>query len=156
RRRRHHREAAARTFAGEIDVERDRVDALQAFADRHLIAKDIDHQSARVVAVALIALDVELALVAEGAIEARPVHAGRSAQVIERGRRKAVLAEQVERLAERDIRLIGARPAPALGRGRLHPGLDPRRCSFRRNSLLNFLYHFAENSLTADILCETV
>ena len=39
--RRHHREAAARTgFAGEIDVERHRIDALQPLADRQLVAEN--------------------------------------------------------------------------------------------------------------------
>ena len=145
--RRHHREAAARAgLAGEIDVERHRVDARQPLADRHFVPEDLLHRRARIGAIARIALDIELALVAEGAIKARPVHAGGDAEIVERGRGESVLAEQVQRLAERDLGLIGARPAAALGRGRF--GL--------RRRLLTFLYHFANYSLTRFILCGTV
>jgi hypothetical protein len=66
----HHREAAARAgLAGEIDIERDRIDAREPFADRHLVPENLLRRCARIGAVARIALDVELALVAEGAIE---------------------------------------------------------------------------------------
>ena len=88
------------------------------------VAEDVDHRGARVVAIALVALDVELALVAERAVEARPVHAGGGAEIVERGRGKSILAKQIERLAERDFRLIGARPAAALRR---HRSVDLRR-----------------------------
>ena len=102
-----------------IDIERHREDALQPFADRQFVPENVDHRGAGVGAVALVALDVELALVAERAIEARPVHAGGGAEIVERGGGEAVLAEQVERLAERDLGLVGARPAAALRCGRL-------------------------------------
>ena len=43
RRRRHHREAAARAgLAGQIDVERHRIDALQPFADRQFVPENLD------------------------------------------------------------------------------------------------------------------
>ena len=117
RRRRHHREAAARTgLAGEINIERHRVDALQPFADRQLVPENVDHRRARIGAIARIALDVEFALVAERAVEARPVHAGGGAEIVERRGGKTILAKQIERLAERDLGLIGARPAAALRR----------------------------------------
>ena len=99
-----------------INIERHRIDALQPFADRQFVPENVDHRRARIGAIALIALDIELALVAERAVEARPVHAGGGAEIVERGRGKAILAEQIERLAERDFRLIGARPAAALRR----------------------------------------
>src|SRR6202035_5799228 len=115
-----------------------RVDALQPFADRQFFAKNIEHRRPRIGAIARIALDIELALVAERAVKARPVHAGGGAEVVERGRGKPAVAKQVERLAERDFGLIGARPAAA-----------PWRDSIRlRRRLFTFLYHFAINSLT--------
>src|SRR6185369_13553084 len=145
----HHREAAARTgFAGQIDVERHRIDPLQPPADRQLFAEDVAHGGTRILAVAAVALDEQLALVAERAIEARPVHAGGGREIVQRGRSKTIPAEQIERLAERDLRLVGARPAAALGR---HGIID--LCHGR---LFTFLYHFAINSLTAPILCGTV
>ena len=85
----------------------------------NLVAENFMHRRARVVAIALIALDVELALVAERAIEARPVHAGGGAEIVERGRGESVLAKQIERLAERDFGLIGARPPATFGRRRI-------------------------------------
>src|SRR5262249_30434416 len=132
----------------EIDVERDRVDALEPLADRHLLAKNFEHRRTRVVAIALVALDIELALVAKRAIEARTIHAGGGAEIVQRGCGEATFAKQVERLAERALGLIGARPSSPF---RLHGRLDvrPRR-------LLIFLYHFAINSLTGFILCRTV
>ncbi len=59
--RRHHREAAARAgFARQIDVQRDRIDALQPLSQRQLSSrKMLDHRGARLVAIALVALDVE-------------------------------------------------------------------------------------------------
>jgi hypothetical protein len=145
----HHREAAARTgFAGQIDVERHRIDPLQALSDRQLAAEDVAHRGTRVVAIAPVALDEQLALVAERPIEARPVHAGGGTEVVQRRRRETILAKQIERLAERDIRLIGARPAAALGR---HGSID-----LHHGRPFTFLYHFAINSLTKLILCGTV
>ena len=140
--RRHHREAAARAFAFQIDVERDRKDALQPFADRHLLAENLDHRRARVLAVALIALDVELALVAERAIEARTVHAGGGAEIVQRGRGETAFPEQVERLAERDIGLIGARPPAPLWLRRGSVGSRWRRSFFVpfRNKFLDRIY----------------
>ena len=86
-RRRHHGEAAARAgLAGEIDGQRGGVDARQPLAHRHLLTEDIDHPCARVFAIALVALDVNLLFVAEGGIEARPVHTGGGAEIVERGR----------------------------------------------------------------------
>src|SRR5712691_1457596 len=147
RRRRHHGEATARArVAGEIDIERHRKDALQPPSDRQFVSEDVDHRRARVGAVARIALDVELALVAERAVKARPVHAGGGAEVVERGGGEAVFAKQIERLAERDFGLIGARPAAALWRDDIGVRRRP----------LSFLYHFAINSLTRFILCGTV
>src|SRR5258708_8699606 len=103
--------------------------------------ENIEHRRTRVGAIARIALDVELALVAEGAVEAGAVHAGGGAEIVERGRRESVLWDQIERLAERDFGLVGARPAAAFwcdgGSG---------FCRRRRSS--RFLYHFAINSLT--------
>src|SRR6185436_12061134 len=108
----------------------------------------------RVRAVALIALDIELALVAECAVEARPVHACRGREIVERSRGESILAKQIERLAERDLRLVGARPAATLWlRLRIQSG---NRRFGSRWRLLTFLYHFAINSLTRFILCETV
>ena len=46
-------------------------------------------------AIAAIGLDVERALVAEGAVQARAVEAGRGAQIVERGRGETVLPEGV-------------------------------------------------------------
>ena len=107
--------------------------------------ENFQHRRARVVAIALIALDVELALVAERAVETRTVHAGGDAEIVQRGRGEAALAKEIERFTERDIRLIGARPAAPF---RLILGSRWRRFAF--------LYHFARNSLTGFILCETV
>ena len=102
--------------AGQIDVERDGIDAREALADRQFVAKNAGHRSPRILAIALVALDEELALVAERPVKARPVHAGGGREIVERGRREPILAKQVERFAERDIGLVGARPAAALGR----------------------------------------
>ena len=93
-------------------------------------------------------LDKAFALVAERAIEARAIHPGGGAQIVERGRGKTILPEQVQRLAKRDLRLIGARPADPSARKR-------RRIRLRRR-FSSFLYHLANNSLTQVILCETV
>src|SRR6202012_4640494 len=100
-----------RTVAFDINVECDRINALQPFADRHLLAKNLDHRRARVVAIALIALDVELALVAERAIEAWTIHAGGNAEIVQRGRGEAAFTKQLERFPQRDIGLVRARPA---------------------------------------------
>src|SRR3974390_2671576 len=149
RRRSHHREATARPgFTGEIDVERYRIDSLKPLADRHFTAKNIDHGSTRIVTITLVAPDVEFALVAERAVEARTIHPGGGAEIVERSRCKKILPEQVKRLSKRVFRLIGARPAAAPARRRRHISLRPR--------LSSFLYHLAKNSLTQVILCETV
>ena len=129
--RRHHREAAARAvLAGQIHVERDRIDAEQHFAQRQIERKRFAHPLPGAIAVTLVALDVELALVAERAIEARPVHACGRREIVERGRGKAFLPEHVERARQRHLRLIGARPAAALRRGGRANGL--RRLCFWR------------------------
>ena len=148
--RRHHREAAARAgVAGQIDIERHGEDALQPFPDRQFVPENIDHRRAGVVAIALVALDVEFALVAECTIEARPVHAGGRAEIVERGSGETVLAKQIERLRQCDLGLIGARPSAPL---RLRGGIS--FCRWPRPFV--FLYHFAKNSLTRIILCGTV
>jgi hypothetical protein len=145
RKRRHHREATARTcFAREIYIECHCKDLLQPFADRCLFPEDVAHRGSGIIAVAMITLDVELALVAERPVETWTVHAGGGTEVIQRGRGEAALAEQIERPAKRDVGLIGARPSPPFGlrRGRMR--------------LPAFLYHLVKNSLTQFILCETV
>ena len=81
-----------------------------------------------IVAVALIALDVELALVAEGGVEARPVHARGRHQIVERRAVVAIPPEHVGGARQRDIGIIGARP--------------PAAAAFDFGC---FLYHFAKN-----------
>ena len=126
--RRHHGKTAARAgVAGEINVQRHREDALQPFFDRQFGAENVGHRRAGVGAVALVTLDVEFALVAERAVQARPVHAGGGREVVERGRGEAVLAEQVERLRQRHLRLIRARAAAAF---RFGGGRAPVSCFF--------------------------
>jgi hypothetical protein len=118
-------------------------------ADRLLVLENVDHRRGGVGAVALVGLDVELALVAESPVKARPVHAGGGAEIVERGRGKTAFTKQFERLAERDLGLIGARATAALrGGGRSGPRL--------LRQLSTFLYHFAKNPLTRVILCGTV
>src|SRR5258708_5063666 len=108
--------------------------------------ENIKHRRTGIGAIARIALDVELALVAEGAVEAGAVHAGGGAEIVQRGRREPVFTEQIERLAEGGLRVVGARPAAAFWRDGI---------GFCRQ-LFTFLYHFAKNPLTRFILCEIV
>ncbi len=91
-----------------------RIDPLQHSRSGSSCAKHLAHRCARAVAIALIALDVELALVAERAVEARPVHAGGGARDRRARSRQSLLPEHVERARQRHLGLIGARPAAAL------------------------------------------
>src|SRR5438552_1385449 len=127
-------------IAGEIDVERHRVDAFQPPSDRLWVLENVDHRRGGVGAVALIGLDVELALVAECAVKARPVHARGRTEIVKRGGGKTTFTKQVERLAERDLGLIVARAAAALRCGG-RTGLGSQRQRF------TFLYHFAKKYL---------
>src|SRR4051795_3488913 len=72
--------------------------------------KNVAHGGARVLAIAAVTLDEQLALVAERTIKARPVHARGGREIVQRRRGETILAKQIERLAERDLRLVGARP----------------------------------------------
>ena len=84
-------------------------------------------EDARFLAVVFERLQIEITLVAERRIEARPVHAGRLGQVVERGSGIARLPERIGGARERLRGIVGARP-PA---------------PFRLTRL--FLYHFANN-----------
>ena len=133
--RRHDREAAAWSgLTGQIDIERHRIDAFEPFADRHRALENIGHHCTRIGAIALVALDIELPLVTERAVEARPVHTGGGAEIIERGRSKTILSKKIERFAEGDLRLVGARATAPFRRS----------TRFHRRQILSFLYHFAK------------
>src|SRR5258708_35693100 len=106
--------------------------------------ENIKHRRTGIGAIARIALDVELALVAEGAVEAGAVHAGGGAEIVQRGRREPVFTEQIERLAERDFRLVGARPAAAVWRDGIGVCREP----------FTFFDPFSKNPLTPFILFE--
>ena len=100
-------------------------------AQRRASLKQRRESLVHALAVLAIGLKVERALVAEGAVEARPVEPGRRAQVVERGGGESVLPEHVHRLGQRGLGLESARaPAPPRGGGR-----RARR----------FLYHFEQN-----------
>src|SRR4029079_14834738 len=76
--------ATAACTAWEIEVESLLVDSDQRFRQRALGAKGVAHQAAAERPVLVESLEIERALVAECRIEARPIHAGRRAQIIER------------------------------------------------------------------------
>ena len=120
------RVAAARAVI-EIEVERLVVEALEEHAKRRIVGQRRTREGARFLAIVLERLEIEIALVAESGVKARPVHAGRLGQVVERGSGIARLPERIGGARERLRGIVGARP-PA---------------PFRLTRL--FLYHFANN-----------
>src|SRR5262249_25452295 len=132
-RRRADRKAAARAIlAAEIAGQSLAIQAPQHLAQRPIVGERFFHREVAEFPVAPERGEVELALVTERAIEARPIHAGRCAQIVERGRCVAGAPEAFGGALQRDLGIVGARPAP--------------RPRFR--SLWLFLYHFARNPLT--------
>ncbi len=73
-------------------------------------------------------LEIDLALVAEGSVEAWPVKPSGGGQIVERGAGIASFPKGFHDLLKRLLRIVGAGASAPLG-------------SF-------FLYHFANNSLT--------
>src|SRR5215468_7977145 len=127
------REAAARAIlAAEIAGQSLAVQAPQHLAQRPIVSERFFHREVAEFPVAPERGEVELALVTERAIEARPIHAGRCAQIVERSRGIAGAPEAFGGALQRDLGIVGARP--------------PARPRLR--SLWLFLYHFAKNSLT--------
>src|SRR5215467_11063963 len=139
------RKAAARAIlAAEIAGQSLAIQAPQHLAQRPIGGERFFHRDVAEFPVAPERGEIELALVAERAIEARPIHAGRCAQIVERGRCVAGAPEAFGGALQRDLRIVGAR--------------SPARPRLR--SLWLFLYHFARNSLTrgtsSEQLFETV
>src|SRR5262249_39965289 len=131
-RRRADRKAAARAIlAAEIAGQSLAIQAPQRLAQRPIVGKRFVHRDVAKFPVAPERGEVELALVTERAIEARPIHAGRCAQIVERGRGIAGAPEAFGGALPRDLGIVAARP-PARPRVR---------------SLRFFLYHFAKKSL---------
>ena len=127
-----HRETPARPrFARGIEVERGDEDAAQFFAHRRLGEQQRAKGLAHFRPIARIGLNIERLLVAERGVEARPVHAGRRAQIVERSRCEAVAPERVPRLRQRELRPVGARA--------------PSRARRRRRAARFFLYHLGFN-----------
>src|SRR5215475_14280945 len=138
-RRRADRKAAARAIlAAEIAGQSLAIQAPQHLAQRPIVGERFFHRDVAEFPVAPERGEVELALVTERAIEARPIHAGRCAQIVERGRGIAGAPEAFGGALQRDLGIVGARP--------------PARPPFR--SLWLFLYHFARNSLTRETSSE--
>src|SRR5262249_9980164 len=132
-RRRADRKAATRAIlAAEIAGQSLAIQAPQRLAQRPIVGERFFHRDVAEFPVAPERGEVEFALVAERAIEARPIHAGRRAQIVERGRGVAGAPEAFGGALQRDLGIVGARP--------------PARPPFR--SLWLFLYHFARNPLT--------
>ena len=80
-----------------------------------------------------IRLQIERALVAKGAIQARPVQARRGADVVKRGGGESIPPEDVHRLRERRLGFEGARAAA------------PRGAALAAGTH-GFLYHVEQNS----------
>src|SRR2546421_2461033 len=121
------RVAPARTIF-EIEFERLVIKSLEQNAQWRIVRERGTRKRAGLVAIVLERLEIEVALVANRRVEARPVHSGRGREVVKRCARIACFPETLGRARERDLRVIGAWPPPPL-RLRL-------RC---------FLYHFANN-----------
>ena len=102
--------AAARP-AREIELERLVVEALEKDAQRRIVRQRLARERAILVAIVFQRLEIKFALVAERRIEARPVHAGRRDEIVERGSGIAGLPERVGGARERGLRVVGARPA---------------------------------------------
>ena len=113
-----HREAAARTVrAGEVKIKRGSENAPQLDPQRLARRKQGRERLIHALSVLPVSLQIERALVAEGAVKARPVQAGRRADVVQRGGGEAVAPKNIHRLRQRGLRLEGARPAtPARAR----------------------------------------
>src|SRR5580704_7568206 len=128
-----HREAAARAFrAAEIKIKRSSENAPQLDPQRLLRRKQRRERLVHALSVLAVSLQIERALVAEGAVQARPVQAGRGADVVERGGGETVVPKHVHHLPERRLGLESARPT------------TPPRGGLR--STHSFLYHVEQNS----------
>ena len=104
--------------AAEIEIERGEKNASELFPQRRGFGKERRKGVAHVSPIAAIGLDVEGALVAEGAVEARPVEPGRGAELVERGGGEVLLREDIHRPVERGLLHAKAR-ACLRGRGEL-------------------------------------
>ena len=102
--------AAARPpVAMKIDRERRLVDPPKRLAQSSAARERVLH--GRPGAITFDCFQVDRLLVTEGCVEARPVHSGRGADVIERCRRVAAIPEGAHRLGQRLFRIVGARPS---------------------------------------------
>src|SRR3984957_11087042 len=129
-----HREATARTTrTAEGEIKRGGENTPQLDGQRLARRKQRRERLVHALPVLPISLQIKRALVAEGAVQARPVQAGRGADVVERGGGETVAPKNVHRLRERRVGFEGARPATASRGG-------------PRSGAHSFLYHVEQNS----------
>ena len=129
-----HREAAARTIrTAEVEIKRGGENARELRPQRLARRKQRRERLVHALPVLPVSLQIKRALVAEGAVQARPVQAGRGADVVERGGGETVAPKNVHRLRERRVGFEGARPATASRGG-------------PRSGAHSFLYHVEQNS----------
>src|SRR5262249_55132943 len=125
RRRRADGEAPSRAGSSrQVARQSQAIDPLKRLAQRPVIGKRLPHRGTTVLPVMTEGAEIEIVLVAERPVEARSIHAGRLAQVIERGSGITGLPEAFDGARERDVGIVGPRPSAPL---RL------------------FLYHFESN-----------
>src|SRR5262245_7633592 len=115
RRRRADGEAPSRTGSSrQVARQSQAIDPLKRLAQRPVIGKRLRHGGTTELPVMRERAEIEIMLVAERPVEARSIHAGRLAQVIERGSGIAGLPEAFDGARERDVGIVGPRPSAPL------------------------------------------
>src|SRR5581483_4516289 len=113
--------SARRPFARQIYRERGAIDTAQRLAQREVGGERLLHAVARDPAVAIEQGAVEGGLVAEGRVQARPVHPGGGGEVVEGGCGIAGLPERGHRAGESEVGVVAAGAAAARRGFLYHP-----------------------------------
>src|SRR5688572_29508764 len=129
--------AAARRIARwQVSRKRRVVEALQPFRERELRIERLRDALLRALGIAIQRLQIQRPLVAEGRIQAGPIHVRGVAELVQRRCGVTEAPERTHRLRERGVRIVSARAA-ARARSRV--------CRYRTGFL--FMYHVANKYL---------